>query len=408
MAERVYIFLTNKIGGVSGGVRYVSNKCQWLERHGWIVDVYDTTGQDNAPIQLPYLEKYKKNRIREFFYYPSWFSEKTRNKLIKRVCSKYLSDNNKKHIVVESNTNTTAVWAELVAQSIGARHIVYLIGENIVVNNKTEFDFFNYKIQNDDFYTINSNAFSSIFRNYRIDASPQNYVWNANVDAPVEDVALELLDNLPPADTNVGHFGRKKGYFQYMVDEIIRFANNNSTLTINLIFLGIDNLEIPNLPQNIRLLNLGSMMVLPKKYFRICDCIIAVAGCASIAYEQGSKVITFDVNSNKPLGVLGYTTVNRVYRSNESEKDLSDILKDCIVELKYDGKKTLEIPGKSYGLEFQEQCACKQMHNKYYPNMNGVEGGVSAHDAVLKVLLKFGLVSFASVIRYYNFKRITK
>lgn len=41
---KTYIFLTNLLGGYSGGPSYVRNKKEWLERQGWKVFAYDSTG----------------------------------------------------------------------------------------------------------------------------------------------------------------------------------------------------------------------------------------------------------------------------------------------------------------------------------------------------------------------------
>ena len=75
-----YVFLTNSMGGYSGGPTYVRTKLKYLKEIGWEVLVFDSTGDTNAEIKMESFLDFKNNRYQELYYNPFWLRKSRRNK----------------------------------------------------------------------------------------------------------------------------------------------------------------------------------------------------------------------------------------------------------------------------------------------------------------------------------------
>lgn len=396
-SKGTYIILTNTLGGTTGGVRYVANKYKWLVSQGWKVFLFSSTGQYNAPIVLDELITFNDSGIKELYYYPQWINRKRRARVLNRIMSCITGD---KKVVIESNTFQTSVWGEIIAQKTKAKHIIFLIGENVKIDNQEMADFFYFKYQRDEIFTINEVAFTNLFAGYYTIPDATNHYWNANVDVPVKSVKNDVIDSLSAADYTISHFGRYKNYFPYMVSEIEKFARTHKGEKINFILFGNVNKSLIDLKEeNVLVYFIDEQIYLPESFFSISDCIIATAGCALIAYRQGNFVVSMDVVRNKPLGVLGVTTECRSFSDFECTEELSSILNDILVENKYANAPKIDVEKNFFGYEYQLEFV-KEDNFAYYDNAISVEGQISSNDFFLKQMLSLGLISFVSKIRY--------
>ena len=135
---KTYIFLTNSIGGISGGPIYVCNKLVYLIEQGWNVVVFDSTGLTNAKVVVRELRRFEKNRLPELFYYPSWFNKWQRDKVIKYICDKIP---NSEECIIESNSFILGAWGEILAKKLSAKHLLFSIGEHNIAKTVDEYDF---------------------------------------------------------------------------------------------------------------------------------------------------------------------------------------------------------------------------------------------------------------------------
>lgn len=396
-SKGTYIILTNTLGGTTGGVRYVANKYRWLVSQGWKVFLFSSTGQHNAPIVLDELMPFNNCGIKELYYYPNWINRKRRSRVINRVLS-YIPEG--KTVVIESNTSQTSIWGELIAQKANAKHIVFLIGENVKADNQQMADFFYFKYQRNELFTINEVAFMNLLSDYYTITDAKNHYWNANVDVSVKELSNDIIDHLPKAEYTISHFGRYKNYFPYMISEIAKFARSNKESKINFIFFGNVNKSLIDLNEdNVSVYFIEEQVYLPKSFFEVSDSIIATAGCALIAYRQGNFVVSMDVVRNKPLGVLGITTECRSFSDAECPEGLCSILNDILVENKYANASKKNVEKNFFGYEYQ-MGATKVESQAYYDNVMSIEGKISSKDSFLKIMLSLGLISVASNLRY--------
>lgn len=398
-----YIFLTNTIGGVNGGSCYIRNKLRYLLTNGWEVDIFDNTGQIFEEVQLKELLPYSKNRIPELYYSPNSFSNRRKQKVIKRITASVCE---KDRVVVESNLVNLALWGEEVAQYIKAKHLVFLIQENLEITNEKEYDFLKYKRVRNELFSINAIAYNKLFRHFETINDGQNHYWSAGNKSEICDMSCPELIGFHKADYNIGHFGRVKDYFPSMFQEIAVFANRHNENQVNFMLLGVGALDdslIKVLPGNVNVRVIKSQQPVPKIFFDLSDVIIATSGCASMSFRHGAKVISMEVETNMPLGVMGYDTTDRAYRSsnNSFHETLADLLDKFYTNERYKGELLLDFPTSKYGYDYQ--LTCSEPNDMCYFDISSVKPSRTISTFVTDLLLRLGLVGFRTQIRYRAF-----
>ena len=396
-----YVFLTNSMGGYSGGPTYVRNKLLYLKEHGWDVIVFDSTGFGNAKIQLYDFKCFENNRYQELFFNPFWLRKSRREKILSEIISKIRND---ERIVIESNTVAMSLWGELISSRIDAKHIIYLLSEKLTVSDKSLYNFFKFKAARKELFSISVKAYTKLLSRFENVSDASQHYWTASVFVPIEDVECTELEHVKKADYNIGHFGRRKGYFDEMFKGVADFANKNKDKSVNFILLGdaeITAEQKNTLPSNVNIYQLKARQPIPKMFFDKTDVVIAVAGCASIAWVNGAKVISMDVYNKTPLGVMGYNTKDSNIRSkdNKYSKSLSETLDDVLVNRLYDTAPQMEIKPSNKGYDYQVEFVTPP--DKHYYNVQGVILPIrSLYAIIIKILLFFDLVNLCSVIRY--------
>lgn len=335
-----------------GSPLYVAKKMKWLKSQGWEVVVFDHFGglQMNKPIDLPEFMKFEKNRFLELFFTPSYFSRAQRTSILDRMIDTigYADE-----YVIETNTSRLALWGELLAQRLGGKHLIMDVTEHPDIRTRDEFKYFDYKLSRNELFFISPNILQSFFAEYKeIERTEaEKHVFRASMDAPVAKIRINELDDLPKSDFKILSFGRYKPYFDNMISGIVKFAKLHHEKKINLVFVGevteeqIQKMRLKE-TKNLHYKMLPSMRPIPQQLFEYFDIVIAAAGCALLAYNEGAKTISMSIDSGKPLGVLGYTT-NKILVDNESsvvdeDVNVESILKDALIDHKFDSPQTLE------------------------------------------------------------------
>lgn len=402
-----YLFLTNTIGGYSGGAAYIRNKVCWLKDNGWEVNVFDATGQLYEKIRFDVLKPFKNNRIPELYYNPNDLSSQRRERVINRICGCVKAS---EKIVVESNLFNLSIWGELIAEKLKAKHIIYLIAENLVVLNESLYSFLKYKSNNSELFSINAKAYRLLFSSFENVEDEDDHWWTACNASPIVDIKNKKIDTIPPANITISHFGRYKDYFPYMLREINDFARTHQDKKINFLLLGLHNVKINQFikcNKNLNIVQLGSMNTIPKSFYEKSDVVIAAAGCASMSFRYGAVVISMDVANDTPLGVLGYTTLDRTYRSsdNKNNDSLSSILEEILIKQTYKEIIREQLKTSNKGYEYQLTFASYPPSPYYYAkdvqtewDKYGVKG------IIMKTLLKMGFVSLKTFIRHLSFQ----
>lgn len=399
---KTYVFLAHTIGGLTGSATYVRNKTRWLEERGWNVIAFDGTGDNNSPIVIEVFKRFKSNRLQELYFVPSMYFSIYRNFVLRRIIKKIPPSDK---IVIESNNSTLALWGEQLSKKLHSKHIVYLLGEHESAESKELFDFFSYKSKYHELFCISSRVAGQLFSKYTNEYDAERMFWKACNDTEVEDLPCQELDNITKADVNIGYFGRLKPYTKSVLESVRGFADNNPGMNINFVMLGVEVmsqelLEIISVAQ-IKCYFISSKPVIPKKFFELTDVIIGNAACAKIAFNQGAKVISINVETNKPLGVVGYTTDEISFQSEyyNDTRSLNEILDDVLVKKSLVGKEpNIQLLLSKYGYEYQEKCIDEPKSEPY--SVFRIKQSMSLSIILKKIMLNLGLVKMLSEQRY--------
>lgn len=356
-----YVILTFAMHGLSGGPLYANNKVKWLKENGIDPVVFDHYGSLKllGEIVLEYLLPYKRHRMLELFFPPSYFSKSQRSKILDRLCQMIGEADD---YVVESNSSRLALWGELLAERLHAKHLLLYIGEHLTIRTEEEYRYLNFKLNRRELFTIKPKTMQNLFEGYKkiSDEEANNLFFAALMGVKAVDIPMPEIDNLPEANYRILSFGRYKPYFENMIEGVLDFCKKHSSERVNFLIMG--KVDLPastksNLESvsNLYVKFIPAMRPLPKAVFDYSDVVIATAGCANISNNQDVKTISMDVETCMPLGVMGYTTTDSVYSTNPNQPkyEVCDLLEDILVNHCYDGEQLLKKKGSGKGFDFQ-------------------------------------------------------
>lgn len=387
------------MAGNAGGPSYMNAKSIWLKDHGWKVIGFDHTGplDLNEQVVLPNLFAFKNNRFPELFFPPSYYSKKQREKILQKLI--YLTGEDKEY-VVESNTPRMALWGELLAQKLKAKHISLIIVEHPELRSRREFEFFKYKLERNELFFIHEKICVQFFSGYYNISEKQakDYIFSAEMGVKMTESPMKEIENLPSSDYTILSFGRWKPYFPNMIKGIVNFASKNIDKKVLFILMGDVNLSEDEQNTLRSLENLSYSIIppqqpVPRAVFDFSDIVIATAGCAYFSNCNGYTVISMDVETLKPLGVLGYTTLDYLRSSNDNSNvpELSELLENALVKRMYIGEmRTLDdLSDKKYDY----QITLVNDDRKYWPEVSNISMDKSFISRLIqKVLLRFGCI----------------
>ncbi len=385
-----YVFLVKGIEDLSGAPRYVNNKCHWLQERGW--EVYVFWGYDVKNVQLEYVIPFDNKDFiyHELLFFPCWFSNRKRNLVIKKIANRV---GNANQIVVESNKLQLGAWGEMLAERLHAKHINFVTTEKIRIHNQDTFDFCYAKLKRDEFFTINASSVQYLFSKFVKIEQPEKYYWSATPNVEVEEYNFPAFDNLPEANYTICHFGRTKGYFSYMIKQLKDFVVQHIDKTFNVFFLGdvtdVSNIRNALKSPNVHIAFHPAVLVVPRQVITKSDVVVATAGCANLAYRNGGKVISMDVNNKTPLGLVGYTTLDLNTNSGHYENNRSLLEWFQVLLIDKISFEQLENSGVSHSFEYQMQFLSKS--DGCYYDITNVNEIITKHDKLWMVLCRLGL-----------------
>lgn len=402
-----YIFLVKGIEGLSGGPRYVNNKCRFLKEKGW--NVYVFWSFDIAPVVLDQLKPFdnKKFIVHELQFYPCWFTTNQQDAIIERIVKQVETRGT---IVVESNKLQLGAWGEMLAHRLNAKHINFVTTERIQIHNKGTFDFCYAKLKRNEFFTINAPAVNHLFSNYISFENPEDYYWSAMQEVEVKEYSFPSFDNLPNADYTITHFGRTKSYLPYVLEQLKEFVEQHPRLKFNLFFLGemygVEEIYNCFSNDNVQIAFHPAVKVIPLQVLKKSDIIIATAGCAILASVYGGKVISMDVNRKVPLGFLDHTTkdCNTYSGLYDNNKSLYEWLDSLLI--KKEVFKQLEDHSISHGLDYQMSFV--KPSDGVYLNPSKVREDITKYDRLLMLITKIGLFGIVDFLFFARKKRLLK
>lgn len=171
----------------------------------------------------------------------NYFSSKERMRVINRI--KKMIDIDSccivEKCVIESNTTTLSTWGETIASILKAKHVIYLLGENLSLERN--YNFFNFKLEMGELAGISQTSLKSMFIKHRfLDENESKFLKAGcfGISQPTY-MPNNLIENCPLADITIGYYGRVGKLINEILNEIIIFANKYNNLQFNFIVLDI-------------------------------------------------------------------------------------------------------------------------------------------------------------------------
>lgn len=310
----VYVII-GQMEDVGGGENYADSKVKYLQENNWKVVVFSRREKESEHSQWPNLDQFWDNRRRELCFAPEFWSKRVINRTIEWMEGVIGKDNEK--IIIESNEDFYAEWGEILAEKLNAKHICFLLGEQLELRGAKEFLYFKYL--RGELAGIHKSSIPRLFHNYKELGTVDFPVLKAVHYTTVQDVRNDKIDHLTKRDWNIAYIGRNKQYVNNIVDGIMKFAFAHSEKQIQFLILGdVGNIN-NKIPDNLHIVQLGFITPIPKKFFECVDAAIAGAGCARIAQAAGVLTIVADAGTCMSSGLLGYTTFDILFGGDASE-----------------------------------------------------------------------------------------
>lgn len=306
--KKVYIlFCWSQTFG--GGQNYVNSKIQYLERNNWNVVVFTVREFSDDRIVWNNIKKYKNNINYNIGYSPYILTKNKRTKVLQWM--KERIDLSAEKIIIESCTDITAQWGELLAKEVNGKNFCFLLDERLEEYEAIPFLYF--KFSRGEVAGIHSSSIPRLFKAYNV-TDGEKYVLVAANNGSVADVENEKVRHIPHDDWNIAYLGRDKGYVKNIVNGVYNFSRNHIDHHINFIIMG-DITSANNLqkPKNLTHINIGFLNPIPKSFFQKVDVIIAGAGCAKLSAREGCLTIVADAKTFMSNGILGISTKNSLF-----------------------------------------------------------------------------------------------
>ena len=334
---KTYILLPMGITGMGGGQMYVRNRMMYLKRKGCNVYIY--SGLEGSII-LPELEEFKSKILLELSCSPFVYTSKFVKTIINRIRDDIEKDCIVDDVIIESYTAHMAYWGEIIAEYFNGRNLVYLLDErNDKLVPKEYLDYFSFKFARHELAGINKLSLKQLFRESEISPKYDDYSLPALCQNVTSDEKNDLV--IEHADLTIGRIGRlDKPYVDYMLNSVIDYCSLKQDKMYNLVLIGgAESSEREkqiiakfSKVHNINLYITGFLFPIPLDLINSIDIFISSAGSAGVSYRAQKTTISLDAKDGMPIGVLGYTTMNSLYRGNEEPIALPVLLKKILEE----------------------------------------------------------------------------
>lgn len=335
--------MTPTLANVGGAQLYIRAKTKALTSEGWnVFCFYGSKGKITISYNnLQYL------CIPQLLYQINTFSKKQINKVILSLI-RFLSIDCGTHTIIESTCIDQATWAELLAKEINAKHICFLLQENNVID-RSLLAFFLFKDRRGELAGIRGetiiNMFAPFVKNTEsIKGSKLSAIGCFDAIDDIESPILQEIQKFK-VDYIIGSIGRlEKSFVPTMLDEIYSFCSYHKELKFLILLIGAHPIkkEMQNIAKNFhKLANCSTLITgyiypIPSQLIKKMDICIATAGSASLAYRCGVPTIAVDTNDHFPIGILGDSAKNTLFRGkDEPIIEYSTLIDEILIKKKH-------------------------------------------------------------------------
>lgn len=314
-----YIFICDIAGYISGAPIYYRNKALFLEEDGWNVAIL---ANRSGRVYIDGLERFAAGFFPFLRDDPASLPREVALKQVDQLaCAiKCVPD---KPVIVETGTDWTSYWGELLAKRLRGRHMVLFLDEdNQRVKNRLVF--FDYKYQRGEMACITKQTMIRMFEGYRYLKPSEAIDFTPFCTNSIQDIENCFSKNLNRAEFNIGSIGRlDKPFIPSLISDIRTFANRNPALHIQVVFFGgaSQNVEEKikrelSACKNINTVVSGYMWPFPKSALELMDVFASAAGSKRLSYSLGIPTVAMDVLGRGAIGFMGDEAVDddSIYR----------------------------------------------------------------------------------------------
>ena len=349
-----YIIITYDIHPIGGTQRCTVGKAKLLQENGWNVIVL-FPGKNKGKCAISILDQFVEGGIIGLDMQPGSLIPPIRKKIFSKLLS-IVGDEDCDEIIIESNADAFALWGELLAEKLNAKHMCFNCNELFRNKNKSyseNLDFFDFKHKRKELIGVSNDSLPNLFEGYKDVKSSERYIFKPIYYEPVQDINSEQVNNLNRGDWCICYIGRaSKGYVYNITDGISKFAKRHTDKKISVVYVGDIKdredyiVETFKNNTNIVLNALGDLTPIPRSLYSKLDVVIAGSGCALCSIYEGVPVIIPDAGNFLANGVYGYDTFDLFYHEDFVTQSGFDVtFERVLVEKKYDNVE-LKLPDK--------------------------------------------------------------
>ncbi len=398
---RKYIFITGDIHPIGGMQNYVEGKAKYLEKNGWKVSIF-FDGRNKNLCKIQYLDKYIDGGILELALSPAEYPSIWRNHVLNKM-KKAIGEIGEE-IIIESSASSYALWGELLAEDIGAKHFCFICNEEFRAPQKyylNKIDFFDFKHKRREIAGIHNNSLSMLFEGYKDVSAEDNFVFVAANEGPVQDVNNPKIDLIKSSDWTICYIGRsEKGYFPEILKGIRKFSSENCSKRIQVVFVGDVSSRREMIKKtiigldNVSVVLLGDLVPIPRELFSRIDVVIAGSGCAFCAANEGVTTIIADAKNYKANGVYGIDTFSILFAEKDNPQyTYESILQKVLVDGVYKNKKPV--------IEKHEK-----IDVQYSKHMSMVKASTTEMEYYNRKKLCSGNIRFKKIVKYKIYEKM--
>lgn len=304
---KTYVMMFDIANFISGGPIYGCNKINFLKERGWNVVLFPT---NQGKVYIDGLKEYSNECYSFIHRNPFLFSKKIRNKFLKQLIKKI--DLNSEETIIETGTDFTAYWGELLAKEINAKHIILLLDEYNERINENVIDFWKFKRLRKELFCISPIVMKKYFEKYEDIKDDECYSFNAYCNNSIKDYENEFSKKIIKGDYTIGIVGRlEKIYVNNIINTLCKFSKDHCDKKIVICFFGgapsntikqIKNTLKKH--KNITYYISGYMWPIPLNALKKCDLFISGAGSAKVTANINIPTIAIDIYNGKAIGFI--------------------------------------------------------------------------------------------------------
>lgn len=306
---KTYIFFTRRISEIGGAEQYLYNKSKYLESQGWRVFIFSAR---KGRILIPGFERYVDSIFPALAYAPECFSKREVRRMLNQIVEK-VGDCGGDPCIVQSDAVNRAVWAEMTAERLRAKHLAFILQEEHGYDADIK-HFLRFKYDRHELAGITASSVRQMLDDETLELRPDTRILAScqNVVEECEDRISPLLD--PGAELTLGSIGRlEKPCVPAILNGFRTYFDDHPETKFNLVLIGgsADEKGILKIREematykNVRLIITGNMYPIPLSLLKRIDVFVSTAGSARVSYKRQRPTIRVHPVSGEPDGVIG-------------------------------------------------------------------------------------------------------